>query len=198
MMNRISRVCCIGATGAATGSDERTGLAEFIEMSWRLFAVSGLILASLLFSSQLALAQFTQEGPKLVGTGAVGNAEQGTSVALSADGNTAIVGGPQDDIANMGFNGAAWVFTRSNGVWTQQGAKLVGTKLGRRSGVGRRRVPGRTLVAMLKNRIPARLQVPQLVGGRSASRNALLSTLARLVPRIGCKDCARHQSSKRR
>jgi hypothetical protein len=47
----------------------------------------------LLFSSQTALAQFTQQGPKLVGTGAVGTAEQGTSIALSSDGNTAIVGG---------------------------------------------------------------------------------------------------------
>jgi hypothetical protein len=50
--------CCIGATGAATGSDERTGLAKFIEMSSILFAASVLILATLLFSSQLAQAQF--------------------------------------------------------------------------------------------------------------------------------------------
>ena len=48
---------------------------------------------------------------------------QGFSVALSADGNTAIVGGYGDN----GSAGAAWVFTRSGGVWTQQGAKLVGT-----------------------------------------------------------------------
>jgi hypothetical protein len=67
---------------------------------------------------------WTQQGNKLVGTGAVGPipAEQGTSVALSADGNTAIIGGPQDNVDV----GAAWVFTRSNGVWTQQGNKLVG------------------------------------------------------------------------
>jgi hypothetical protein len=54
----------------------------------------------------------TQQGNKLVGTGAVGtalhNAEQGWSVALSADGNTAIVGGPFD---NNG-NGAVWVFVQ--------------------------------------------------------------------------------------
>ncbi len=49
--------------------------------------------------------------------------EQGHSVALSADGNTAIVGGPDDN----SDAGAAWVFTRSDGVWTQQGSKLVGT-----------------------------------------------------------------------
>ena len=66
---------------------------------------------------------WTQQGPKLVGTGAVGPARQGTSVALSADGNTALVGGEQD----RGGLGAAWVFTRSGGVWTQQGPKLVGT-----------------------------------------------------------------------
>jgi hypothetical protein len=66
--------------------------------------------------------QFSQQGPKLVGTGAVGAAQQGISVAVSADGNTAIVGGPNDNQAV----GAAWVFTRSGGVWTQQGAKLVG------------------------------------------------------------------------
>ena len=68
-----------------------------------------------------AQAQFTQQGPKLVGTGAVGTPEQGP-VSLSANGNTAIIGGPVD---NNGI-GATWVFTRSGGVWGQQ-AKLVGT-----------------------------------------------------------------------
>jgi uncharacterized protein (TIGR03437 family) len=66
---------------------------------------------------------WTQQGGKLVGAGAVGSAQQGVSVALSVDGNTAIIGGP-DDNANAG---AAWVYTRSGGVWTQQGGKLVGT-----------------------------------------------------------------------
>jgi hypothetical protein len=66
---------------------------------------------------------WTQQGDKLVGTGAVGAAEQGGSVSLSGDGNTAISGGPLDDWEA----GAAWVFTRSGGVWTQQGSKLVGT-----------------------------------------------------------------------
>jgi hypothetical protein len=40
---------------------------------------------------------WTQQGKKLVGTGAVGKARQGMSVALSADGNTAIVGGWSDN-----------------------------------------------------------------------------------------------------
>jgi hypothetical protein len=61
----------------------------------------------------------------MVGTGAVGPnpINQGTSVSLSSDGNTAIVGGVGDD----GLRGAAWVFTRTNGVWTQEGNKLLGT-----------------------------------------------------------------------
>jgi FG-GAP-like repeat len=71
---------------------------------------------------------WTQQGPKLVGSGAVGNAAQGESVSLSADGNTAIVGGPFDNRAGgSGGQGAAWIWTRSNGVWSQQGSKLVGS-----------------------------------------------------------------------
>src|ERR1035441_9569238 len=64
-----------------------------------------------------------QQAGKLVGAGAVGNASQGDSVALSADGNTAIVGGNNDSLFGAG---AAWVFTRSGGGWAQQGAKLFG------------------------------------------------------------------------
>jgi hypothetical protein len=64
---------------------------------------------------------WTQQA-KLVGTGAVGQAGQGSSVALSADGNTAIVGGAGDN----SFTGAAWIYTRAAGVWTQHGSKLVG------------------------------------------------------------------------
>jgi hypothetical protein len=52
------------------------------------------LVSAMLLSSHPALGQFSQQGPKLVGTGAVGNAEQGLSVSLAADGNTAIVGGP--------------------------------------------------------------------------------------------------------
>ena len=70
---------------------------------------------------------WTQQGPKLVGTGAVGNAHQGAGVALSGDGNTALVGGPNDNDTSYDPIGAAWVFTRSGKTWTQQGPKLVGT-----------------------------------------------------------------------
>jgi hypothetical protein len=67
---------------------------------------------------------YTQQA-KLIGTGNIGASQQGTSVALSADGNTLAVGGPGD---NSGHNsiGAVWIFTRTGTVWTQQ-AKLVGS-----------------------------------------------------------------------
>ena len=66
---------------------------------------------------------WSQQGNKLIGTGAVGYAEQGKSIAVSADGNTMIEGG-LDDNSNAG---AVWVFTRSGTTWTQQGTKLTGT-----------------------------------------------------------------------
>jgi hypothetical protein len=44
----------------------------------------------------------------------------GASVALSSDGNTALIGGP-GTVCPVGFGcGAAYVFTRSGGVWSQQ------------------------------------------------------------------------------
>jgi hypothetical protein len=66
---------------------------------------------------------WTQQGEKLTGGGETGEGGFGHSVALSADGNTALIGGPRDN----GTRGAAWVFTRSGSAWTQQGGKLVGT-----------------------------------------------------------------------
>jgi hydrogenase-4 membrane subunit HyfE len=49
----------------------------------------------------------------------------GWSVAISGDGNTAIVGAHREDTVIAGFNpilntGAAYIFTRSNSSWTQQ------------------------------------------------------------------------------
>jgi len=72
-------------------------------------------------------SSWLQQGPKLVGTGYVvptpdNFVGQGESVAISADGNTVAFGGIYDNNSV----GAAWVFARQGGVWTQQGGKLVG------------------------------------------------------------------------
>ena len=58
----------------------------------------------------------------MIGTGGVGTPKQGTSVALSANGNYLVVGGSNDN----GGIGAVWVWTRSGSTWTQQ-TKLVPT-----------------------------------------------------------------------
>ena len=63
---------------------------------------------------------FVQQGPKLTAGDESGPAELGGSVSVSADGNTALVGGSGD---NHGA-GAAWVFTRARGIWSQAGSKL--------------------------------------------------------------------------
>jgi hypothetical protein len=59
-------------------------------------------------------------GEKLTGGGETSAGEFGDSVALSSNGNTALVGGPTDNTAI----GAAWVLTHSGTKWEQQGGKL--------------------------------------------------------------------------
>jgi len=51
-------------------------------------------------------------------------------VALSANGDTALIGGPRDDSViyeqreGLRPARAAWAFTRSSSIWSQQGEKL--------------------------------------------------------------------------
>ena len=66
--------------------------------------------------------KWTQQ-QELKGSGESGSGEFGSGVALGAEGNTALIGGPSDN----GEAGAAWVFTRSGSTWTQQGSKLTGS-----------------------------------------------------------------------
>jgi hypothetical protein len=67
-------------------------------------------------------SSFAQEGAELLGGGELGTGYFGRSVALSSDGQTAIIGGPGDD----DYAGAAWTFARAGESWLQQGAKLQG------------------------------------------------------------------------
>jgi FG-GAP repeat len=62
---------------------------------------------------------------KLVGTGAVGTANQGLSVSLSGNGNTAIVGGPGDNSET----GAAWVYAKPVFAGTPGKANCHGTSV---------------------------------------------------------------------
>jgi FG-GAP repeat len=76
-------------------------------------------------SYPLSIDPLVQAGGKLTAGDEQGEGLLGTSVALSADGSTMLVGGPQD--ANSA-HGAAWVFVRSGAAWVQQGSKLTGAE----------------------------------------------------------------------
>jgi hypothetical protein len=106
------------SAGGAVAAASRPNWASVIVKA----VASVLVFAALLCAAQPAAAQFTQQGQKLVGSGAVGAAQQGTSVALSGDGKSAIWGGPDDNSSA----GAAWIFSQSGGVWIQQESKEVG------------------------------------------------------------------------
>jgi hypothetical protein len=64
-----------------------------------------------------------QTGNKLTGIGETGTGQFGSTISLSADGNTLVTGASND---NAGI-GAIWVFTRSGGIWSSQGSKMTGT-----------------------------------------------------------------------
>jgi hypothetical protein len=104
--------------------------------------------AAWVFASS-GVGAWAQQGPKLVGdcassctgangTGETGNGIFGSSVALSQDGNTALIGAlwdsPHVQEKVFGGDGAVWVFVRSAGAWAQQGRKLVGGCTGSCSG----------------------------------------------------------------
>lgn len=66
---------------------------------------------------------WTQVGSKLIGTDGTNDAKQGTSVALSSDGNILAVGGP----GNETEVGAVWIFTYDSEEYLQTAGPLVGT-----------------------------------------------------------------------
>jgi hypothetical protein len=64
---------------------------------------------------------WTQQGEKLTGGEEIGQGKFGSGVALSSEGNIALIGGYKDNSV-----GAAWTFTRAGTTWTQQCGKLTG------------------------------------------------------------------------
>ena len=66
---------------------------------------------------------WTQQGPKLTGAGETGPGQFGGDVALSGNGDTALIGGPTDN----GAAGAVWFFARSGDEWSSQDGKLTAT-----------------------------------------------------------------------
>jgi hypothetical protein len=69
-------------------------------------------------------SSWVQQGGKLTGGGEeIGEGEFGDSVALSADGDTAMIGGTSDSTGAEAI-GAAWPFVHTVGGWVRQGPKL--------------------------------------------------------------------------
>ena len=78
-------------------------------------------------------SSWVQQGPALAGSGELGQGQFGSSVALSADGDIALVGGPSDGASREGqccARGAVWVFARSGSTWTQQAELTDGRAVG--------------------------------------------------------------------
>jgi hypothetical protein len=78
-------------------------------------------------------SNWIQESPALAGSGEIGRGAFGSSVALSADGDVALIGGRSDGASREGqccATGAVWVFTRSGSTWTQQGPALTDGRAG--------------------------------------------------------------------
>jgi hypothetical protein len=67
---------------------------------------------------------WNQQGGKLSANDEICGGQFGSSVALSGDGKTVLIGGPNDS-CHYFASGAAWVFTRSKSMWMQQGPKLL-------------------------------------------------------------------------
>src|SRR5580700_5600029 len=95
------------------------------------------VLAGLLLFSLPSFAELVERGGKIAGAGATSEAaRQGASVSLSADGTTAIEGGPYDGSGR----GAVWVFARTGAGWAQQGERLAAN-----DSVGERVFQGRSV-----------------------------------------------------
>ena len=93
----------------AVSADGSTALVGAIEDDGRVGSAWVFVRSGPTWTQQGEKLTVSAEEPQFVGFGA--------SVALSADGNTALVGGPDDD---NGQTGAVWVFTRTGSVWTPQ------------------------------------------------------------------------------
>lgn len=101
------KTAVIGAPGAHGGSIGNTGDLDY--GAAYIFIRSDVI--------------WTQQ-KKLVYSGGNTNDAFGTSVSMSADGNTVVVGAPQTNVTTVANPGYAVVFTRSDSIWTQTASDI--------------------------------------------------------------------------
>ncbi len=105
-----------------------------------------------------------EQASRPLASGEEGEGRFGFSVALSADGDTALVGAPR----NGGFAGAAWVFTREGSTWTQQGPKLTSGEVGEESCVGEAECAFGRSVALSADGNTALVGAPRSTAGSGA------------------------------
>jgi len=105
--------------GTPSATDQTQGLSVAISSDGNTIAV-GTPGANGVFIFIRNGASWVQQGGLLTGSGGIGTPRQGTSVALSFDGNRLASGGTGDN----SFTGAVWVFSRTGTVWTEE-TKLV-------------------------------------------------------------------------
>ncbi len=96
--------------------------------------VSTFLLGGVVFSAPGLAVTFVPESTLTPSDAGAQNAFGG-AVALSSDGTVALVGASGDDCAGGADCGAAYVFIRSEGVWTQQ-AKLTASDAAAGAGLG--------------------------------------------------------------
>ncbi len=101
----------LAGLGVALSADGNTALVGAVDADGEAGAAYVFTRSNGIWSEQAKITGGTEES---------GKGSFGRGVALSADGNTALVGAWTD---HLGV-GAAFVFTRSNGAWSQQGPKL--------------------------------------------------------------------------
>ncbi len=99
----------------------RAALAAAVVFALSLAGASAAVAAE---HAPRAVAAALQEQGKLTSEAGSTATAFGFTVAVSADGNTALVGTRR----THGGAGAVWVFVRTDGVWTQQGPALVGAE----------------------------------------------------------------------
>jgi len=75
-------------------------------------------------------SSWTQQQKLTLGANATGTDFFGYSVSISSDGSTVIVGAYGDDDHGLYDSGAAYIFVRSSGTWTQQAKLTAGTDAG--------------------------------------------------------------------
>ena len=123
-----------GPRGSISNDATSASLSTRLSSTWPRVSLRWLSLAVLLVivlggaaasqaGGQVAPTFEDEAEAKLTGGAEAGSGDKfGLSVALSADGSTALIGAPRAS----GLAGAAWVFTRLGGSWIQQGPKLAG------------------------------------------------------------------------